>query len=579
MRNFAKKHENLIIAIITAIAMFMVIAACFDFYYQANDDILIKNILSGVYTGTPESRNIQMHYPMSLFISLLYRVARGIPWYGLLLCVAHFFACGYIIYNSCEIIDRKTLKILISVMEAVLFGGTMLYEFVFTQYTVTCGMLSAAALFGIYMSDRTLAPKQFIKANIPNVILIFIAFVARSEMLLLMFPFICVTGFLKWTNIDKTANERMFCKKNVVKYFALFGIIVASLGVGQGIHMIAYSGEEWKAFQEFFDNRTELYDYQFIPSYEGNEEFYDGIGLAREEVALLENYNFGIDTNITSDTLIQVANYAKSLKGEDVSLVSRMKNAIPDYKYILQFGQSSDPYGSNWAELILMAYLFLLLFYIRNKDYGHIWQPFIIFVVRSGLWVYMISTGRYPARITHSLYFIELALIIAIILEKSKKRNKKDWFLPILSCAVLGVLAIGILGANYQKVKAECESRDRANIEYEEVKSYCKSNPENFYFIDVYSFCSSYEDGVEYSEKIFEDVDNSFANYDYLGGWLVGSPHTLKKLDGKDLRSANCFLLLRSDRDTRWLTDYYDDVIVEKEESINQFFGVYKVRR
>lgn len=578
MRNFAKKHENLILAIITAIAMFVVIAACFDFYYQANDDILIKNILSGTYTGTPESRNVQMHYPMSLLISFLYRIGRNIPWYGLLLCVAHFFACGYIVFNTCKVIKNRWLKVVVSGLEAVLFSGTMLYELVFTQYTVTCGMLAAAAMFGFFMSDRKLPVKEFIKANIINVILVFIAFVVRSEMLLLMFPFVCVAGLFKWSNTDKSTNEKMFCKENLIKYFAVFGIIIASLGVGQAIHFVAYSGNDWKTFMEFFDNRTELYDYQFIPSYEGNESFYDSIGLAKEEVNLLENYNFGIDSNITSQTLLQVANYAKRLKGEDVGLISRMKNAIPDYKYILQYGQSSDPYGKNWSEIMAMAYLVLLVVYIRNKDYGHIWQPVILFCVRSGLWVYMISTGRYPARITHPLYFIELALIVAMILEKICLKEKKDWVLPAIAIVGFGVLSVGVLGINFKEVQTECIRRDRANVEYEEVKAYCKNNPDNFYFIDVYSFCSSYDENVEYSEKIFENVDNSFANYDYLGGWLVNSPHTFKKLKGKTLTDEKCYLILRTDRDTNWVTDFYGNVDITKENSINEYFDVYQIR-
>ena len=42
----------------------------FDYYYDLNDDVLMKDILSGVYTGAFESRNVQMLFPLSLILSL-----------------------------------------------------------------------------------------------------------------------------------------------------------------------------------------------------------------------------------------------------------------------------------------------------------------------------------------------------------------------------------------------------------------------------------------------------------------------------------------------------------------------------
>ena len=595
MRNFAKKNDNLLIPITVTLIMVTVIGIYFDYYYQANDDVVIKNIISGVYTGTPESRNIQMHYPMSLAISLLYRIGRGIPWYGLLLCVAHFFSFGYIAYNTCKVINKTWVKTLAAAGEIVLFTGAMLYEVVFTQYTVTCCILATAGMFGLFLSDRTLEPKEFIKKNIPNIILIFIAFITRSEMLLLMFPFICVAGLIKWTDTDKEAGEKAFDKKNLIKYFGTFAIILACLGIGQLIHSVAYSGEEWSRFVTFFEERTELYDYQFIPSYEGNEAFYDGIGLKKEEVTLLENYNFGIDSNITSDTLKAVAEYAKSLKGEELGLIARMKLAIPDYKYILRYGQENDVYGKNLRELYLAAMLLLILLYIKNNQILKLWQPLVLFAVRSGLWIYMISTARYPARITHSLYFIELVLIIGLIINQANKERKAGRpMITILVFMMFGMLSVSVFAINYQKVNQESTTRDKANDEMQSLVDYCKANPDNFYFIDVYSFCSSMEDHVEYSEKIFEKADNSLANYDYLGGWIMNSPHTDKKLEnfgienGKDriekaiLNNENCFVVIRNDRDTDWIRDYYFakkgmDIDLTQINTVDDIFTIYNV--
>lgn len=596
MRNFARKNENLIISIAVTLIMVTVIGICFDYYYQANDDITIKNILSGVYTGTPESRNIQMHYPMSLLISLLYRVGRGIPWYGLLLCTAHFFSFGYIAYNTCKVINKTWLKTIVATVEVALFTSAMLYEIVFTQYTVTVGIIAAAGMFGIYLSDRTLEPKEFIKRNIPNFILVFVAFITRSEMLLLMMPYICLAGLFKWTDTDKTNGEKAFDKKSLIKYFGAFAIILVSLGVGQLIHTVAYMNPEWKEFVRFFDNRTELYDYQFVPSYEGNEAFYDSINLKKEEVTLLENYNFGIDSDITADTLKQVADYAKSLKGDNSSLITRMKAAIPDYKYILRYGQENDVYGRNLRELYLVGMLMLVLLIIKNNELLRIWQPALLFIVRSGLWLYMISTGRYPARITHSLYFIELVLIIGMIIYQAKKERQKRFpMATVLTIMLFALFCVSVFAINYQRVQQESIQRDKANEEKDTLHEYCKAHPENYYFVDVYSFCSSMDDHVEYSEKIFENVDNTINNYDYLGGWIMNSPHTWDKLSDYGIEKEkdeieksitdkkNIYVIVRDDRDTDWINNYYlakrnKEINLIKEDEFIGSFGVYGVR-
>ena len=76
-------HASLIVAFIAVLTAMVV--ACFsgDYFFDLNDDVLMKDILSGAYTGVPEGHNIQMLYPISLFISLFYRTGVNIDWYGI----------------------------------------------------------------------------------------------------------------------------------------------------------------------------------------------------------------------------------------------------------------------------------------------------------------------------------------------------------------------------------------------------------------------------------------------------------------------------------------------------------------
>ena len=66
--------------------LFAILGAGFTFYYDLNDDVLIKDIVSGAYTGNPSAYTNQLLYPIACFISILYKTVPALPWYGLVLC-------------------------------------------------------------------------------------------------------------------------------------------------------------------------------------------------------------------------------------------------------------------------------------------------------------------------------------------------------------------------------------------------------------------------------------------------------------------------------------------------------------
>ena len=587
---FYKRHENCILALAAVLCMMLFVGLKFDYYYQANDDVYIKNILSGVYTGTPESHNIQMHYPISLLLSLLYRICGDLPVYGLFLCACHFGTGFLILERAAKLMEKTFGKVLVVTLLGVLFTGLLLPELVFMQYTVTCTLLAGAATFRFYTTPKGLGIKEFIRANVGNVLLVVLAFLVRSEMLLLVLPLICVTGLFKWFS-----EKPVFTKENTGKYFAVFGLILLGLALGQLTHTFAYSSEEWKTFTGFFDARTELYDYQFIPSYEENQKFYADLGLAQSEQTLLENYNFGLDEKITTKVVADTATYAKELKGDQLSFTDHFKLALSDYKYKL-----THEVDYPWNILVLATYALLILLAWKNKSYAYIWKLPLLFFVRSGLWMYIIMGNRYPDRITHSLYFMEFVILGALILEQCRTEREqaqqrfanasnmiRGWqsaSFTILVVIVLGILGFQSLLVHTKNVEEACAQRDYANREMLALDAYCRENPENFYFVDVYSAVSCSDlvmstEAIEYSEKAFENVDNSLANYDLMGGWVVKSPLTDKKLQQfgmtKEgglsameqglLDSDRVYVIIKTEKTMDWLTDYFAKV---KEKQI-----------
>lgn len=507
------KKENTVWAVGFCVLLFVALSLCFDFYYDLNDDVLMKDILAGVYTGVPEGHNIQMLYPISLFISLFYRVGRGLPWYGIFLCVCQFGSICIVTKGILDFAESRWKKLLFLCAETVLLITLLLWEFVFVQYTVTCMLLAAAAAFRFYLSDSHASCKDFVKHNIPSILLVVLAFQIRSEMLLLMLPLICVTGLCKWT-----AEKPVFTGKNAAKYFSVFGAILAGLALSQGVHMLAYGSEPWQHFNSFFDSRTQLYDFLGVPSYTENADFYESIGLTESEQELFVNYNFGLDEEIDDALLKKICDYAEEQYGKNTDFMGTLKKTVVYYKY------RTLHEDAPFSVCVIAAYLLVLAAALLNRHYRFLWELPLMGFVRTGLWLYILYRGRAPIRITHSLYLMEFTILLAMFLSECSMIKKKQVRLvaEVICLAAVAAVFAGSGRAGVVSVKAEYDRREEVNRELEAFRQYTEAHPDNFYFWDVYS-------SVAYSQKMFAGVNNQTDNYDIMGGWASKSPLMYKK--------------------------------------------------
>lgn len=512
-----KQKENGIWALGLSVLLCVVTGIFFDYYYDLNDDVLIKDILAGVYTGTPDGRNMQMLFPLSFFISLFYRVARGLPWYGIFLCLCHFGSIYLITERLLGFCRRRAMKGLALLLEAAVILTLFLRELVFTQYTVTCTLLAAAAAFLFYTAGEEKTVRGFFLRNLPCILLVTIAFQLRSEMLLLVLPLICVAGLCRWG-----CEKPFFTKVNAAKYFSVFGGILAGLALSQCLHMAAHAGADWQEFNRYFDNRTELYDFywQWRPSYEENQEFYDSIGMTRYSRMLIENYNFGLDEEIDADILQKISEKAAEARARQAPFTAALKQAVWDYKYRI-FHETDAP----WNLFVIVTYALVLAAALKNRHFRFLWELPCMGVVRSGLWLFILYRGRAPERITHSLYLMEFVILLAMLLRECGEGKEGKLWAVMKPCfgGVLAALCFCFAGSSVTAVRAEYEAREHTNREWAALQDYVGERRDCFYFVDVYST-------VRYSEKLFENVDNTMSNYDIMGGWASKSPLNDKKL-------------------------------------------------
>lgn len=578
VRKLWEKYGDYIVVGLTILCNIILIGRLFDFYYDLNDDVLIKDIMAGVYTGTPEAHNMQTLYVLGAFISLLYRLYRGAPWYGLFLCLCQFGSLYLVGVRLLRLCTKKVWKGIWPVMLTLFMWSVILLHMAAVQYTITCGIMAATAIFLFMTTERGLSVKTFWCRNIPSVLLVILAFQLRSEMLLLLFPFVALAGFFFWLEEDV-----FFLKDNYLKYGAVLGTIVLGMACSLLTDTAAYSSSEWRSFRNFFEDRTEVYDFHYNILTDGTHtEQLAELGFSESAQELLTNYNYGLDETIDEPAMQRLAEYAKEYTSRNTDIRTLLSEKSGQYRYRILHLQDG-PYS------VLMLFGYCMVFgagvfeAVACKGKGRfcfLIEMLLLMAVRTVLWLYILLRGRDPVRITHPLYLAEFAVLMGMVfLQKQKVRREYAFYL------LVGIWAIAMLGmapGNVQSVRQDIAQKHSSNNDAQTIAEYCRENPGNFYFEDVYST-------VAFSQIMFRDVDNSVTNYDIMGGWICKSPLYEKKLSYFGITSMADGLLnndrvymIMEENSTDWLEAYYMEqgisVEINQVDFVGKYYGVYQVR-
>lgn len=568
---FAKRHINLIISIVMAVVIWGLLSIIFDFYYDLNDDVLIKDIVSGIYTGTPDAHNNQMMYPLSLLFCGLYKLAPTISWFGIFEIECFVVSFVTISTSLLEYASRLYAKIALVLLLGILYTSLYLWELVMLQYTVVSGMLCATAGVLVITKNKSSNISDYIKENILAIILAIIAFNIRSEMFLLMCPFMAVAGIARWIQ-EPTAREHkllsaefstnkyigIFDLVNIKKYFTLIVVILAGIILTLEVDKLAYSSSDWKEFRRFFDARTDVYDFTGIPDYEANIAFYKANNISREQYDRLIDYNFDLDKTITADTFETIIEYVKSGNAHTVDglpygrLNRSIKTTMGEYvRGILRFDFRNEvsydsPFQDETSHLapfnivVIMLYMTLMMLAISMRNWRIIIDIVSLILFRSIAWIYIYYKGRLVSRITHPMMMIEILIMITIIIQElggydtTDKQNdsKKICKMFIGNCFayVIAILVILLCIFNVAITAKELTFKQalRDNINYAAIQlnEYTSSN-DGYYMVDVYST-------VSFTEPVFDWPICDKSNQQLAGGWIARSPLDANKIYGQN---------------------------------------------
>ena len=586
--NVQEKIVNFILAGLSVLGIFVFVACFFDFYYDLNDDMVIKDILSGAYSGTPDGHTNQILFSLGWMLSGSYSLLGNAPVFGFFLCGC-FGLCFWMIVYRMEGFFRNTkTRILTVILMILVFACLLLWELTFVQYSVVCGLLAGTACFWFYTTPVESTVGEWWKKNLPALLLVLLAFNLRSEMLLLTTPLIAVVGMSHWTDTVKYEKDNyngigekklikyIFSKENILKYVLFLAASLAGMGIFLGIDKLAFSGDDWQSYRKFFDARTQVYDYTWYPDYEEQQEFYEVNGISQMQYRLIDNYNFSLDETITTETLETIASYGERPKmlgsigyRAKATLIEMVKRT---------FSVQDTPYNV----FVLVAYGLVVGLAFLQKEKIHIQKIILLGIMRTIPWFYLIFVQRAVDRITHPLYVIEFLILLAILVRELYDRplwNEEKYYRMAAAGVLTVVVAIclpGVMG----KVQTEQIRREEKLVKQSLWDDYSKENAENYYYLDVYST-------IQFMEKMYDDVDNSQKNYDLLGGWVARSPlqeearegYVVKEVaeDGQTevmtsiadaLLTDNHYFVAEENRDVTFIKDFYatKDRIITLEE-------------
>ncbi len=499
------KREKMIVVCLMAAIFVAVSLVCRPVFYL-NDDVMMRSILSGSYLGIPDGHAVYMKYPLTGILSMLYRLAAGVPWMELL-----FAGCliGPVV-SIVTLPSKQDKGVFVKVLCGILF---VLPFFWYMHYTMIAAVLAGTAAFLLSTG----------KKEMQAVVYWLLAWMIRSQIAYLVLPFLLVA--VLWNESGKMWQE---IKADFLSWVKVGGIALAALFICAGINYLAYSSDDWQSYLTYNEARTELFDYTDFHSTDHYGKAYEEYGMTEDEFYVLNSYNTILDNSVDVETLTKVVAQVQRRMIQNTDGAARIKDCVKQYYYELRY--SKNLYVLLW--LLLYGLLAVMLIFGWN------WKGLVILgclgVGRSLIWIYLIYRGRFPERVSVSLYIIELLLLAGMFSSVPMTGGIKG----LLAVVVAGVLFIQVKDA-YVKVTEQGQIQKEWNV----LKDYCENQENNLYLIDVFS-------AVEYGELQY---GRDGSNLMLAGGWMSASPSALKRL--ADRNAEDGAEALYQDVETLFLAD------------------------
>lgn len=488
-----------------------------------NDDLFRRMIVSGEFSGTPSPYIIYGHYLLGLLLSCLYSLTCSAPWYGLFCLGVTALSLSVIIYRFLRLPLLLWQRFLLLALTGF---GTLVCIFrqlIISQYTVTAALAGAAALFLAMTFDLHGSRKSRLLHLAGINALAVCSYLIRDDSFYMLLPFAGILWLCRYL-----ADSRRREKAVILRYLSLPIVLAALTLVLIIVQKSAYSGAAWEEFTRYNENRETIFDYYGFPDYEENRELYASLGITEESLtAISTRYMTLLDSHYNGESMERLARVSVE-QNKPAFDGAYLKNMLKDWR-TLSLGQSEKPLNYG----VLFGYLIILLgvCITRDKNTGLLLAG--LAAARSFTWLYLLYKGRYPERVTQSLFLTEFMALLALLAILLARHRAKKIFLWTMTAALLltSLSAVSFGRRGVPQAKGSAAGLMEFSATYQELKDYCVSHPENFYFLDVYTVAF-------YTEPVLHTAPDRTPNYLALGSWASTSPLSRALLASRGIEDA-----------------------------------------
>lgn len=498
------------------ITFFLILSGCLlccllmDFkwgiHYAINDDVAMREIVSGIRSGVPDGHAVYIKYPLGWALMCLYKVNSVLDWYGMFMLGTVVLSWALVLYRVFYLVKSPVLKIGLMGMVTYLFIGH-----IFALQWTMCAAISGVSAVMFYLTVHSEDKHVEIFEKTISIFLLVICYVIRDK----VFWLVAACSFFSVCYKEFTSLENK--KEAAQKTIKIFGFVLLMIGAVEAIDVMAYSNAEWKSYFEFNRSRSLVYDYYGIPDYDTHRVFYESEEIPRTTYENLNNYGFIYDENVDTELLSTIADYSKTY-----SQTASFKENI--YRFLGTFFHNSEFNGTKW----IMCVLSILIIYAMIKKQDK--QLIILCIGQMAVWcalvLYLVYQGRFPNRIIDTLCLIFIFIFASVCAQYFYNEIRY-----LRACRYLfTMLSLVVCLISFRQLVNESKMLGANNIGINQIKQYANEHEDNLYFLPSASFARYTDDfdlvKSEYKGKILP-----------TGGWGYKTPVTTQRLQSMGLET------------------------------------------
>lgn len=551
MKKYLKQHWfEYVFALLLIIIISIIVNFKFGYVYSTNDDTMLKNIINGNFTGTPDSHMIFIAFPLATVWKLLYSVFSDVSWYDFFMVGLHYLCYFLIVVRLGQQVEAKNNKAIIMLSATLLLGLVDLKYLIMPQFTIISAQLASISLLWMFTGKTQTRFECWLDYSV-IVSTLLLSAMYRREPFLLSLPILCLAILYRiWKNSS--------CKKKIVKNIVVcIGVLFILYLLISIVDNLAYSSPTWSEFSRSQEARVQIYDYSGVPQYDDNQKEYESLCISHADWLAIDYYNCEFADDFDAEKMEGVSRMSLRIWNNASSLLSIIKRSIFSFSVNL-FENSIQPIGL--ILVVVYCIVFLLCYYANDKKTLIIILSILLFNIIVS--VFLIGRGRFPERVLYGMLFNQLVCLMAIGSDYAEQiyeglRKKKEWLSVTL---IVCVLAVGFSSIyTWQMVKSEQTALLENAEDWEYINNYFQFNPDNRYCIDTKSFVFS-------TEKLFsEDVESE--NMIRLGGWILNSPLQEQRMQNQGVENLvqqvaedeHFYIVQEESKGTEWINIIWNE--------------------